>query len=144
MADEESLYPIEVVLRGTPISLQSKSSAHREAWKQRVRDATLSRREQVYQAALLDDRPLAVTIYYFPSDPMEGDIDNIVKPIVDAMKGVSYLDDRSVERIAAQKFEPEEDWQCVAPTEQLAFALDMEPPVIYIRVEDDLHWRRFQ
>ena len=73
---------------------------------------------------------------------MEGDIDNIVKPILDALIGVAYLNDRVVERVLAQKFEPEIDWFFERPTEPLLAALDIEAPVVYIRLDDDGAWRR--
>jgi Holliday junction resolvase RusA-like endonuclease len=72
---------------------------------------------------------------------MEGDIDNVVKLIVDGLNGVAYLDDRVVERVIVQKFEPKVEWEFSAPSERLAVALEMEPPVVYIRVDDDLSWR---
>ncbi len=53
---------------------------------------------------LLDDRPVSVSIFYFPSAPMQGDVDNIIKPILDALVGVAYPNDRHVERVEVQKF----------------------------------------
>lgn len=49
------------------------------------------------------EAPISVILYYFPSAPMLGDIDNIVKPILDAMCRHIYLDDRQVERLVIQK-----------------------------------------
>jgi len=144
MQDRDTLYPFEVVLQGVPASLQSKSAKNREAWKERVAAAARERQRESYELGLLDDRPLAVSIYYFPSDPMTGDIDNIVKPIMDAMIGIAYLDDRVVERVTVQKFEPDVGWEFRTPSDRLALALDVEPPVLYIRVDDDLVWRRVQ
>lgn len=89
----------------------------------------------------LDGRPLALTIYYFPDAPLEGDLDNIIKPIQDALINVVFLDDNQVERIVAQKFEPQEDWDIGEPSLQLAKVLDVKPPVIYVRVDDDRGWR---
>lgn len=90
----------------------------------------------------MDQRSLALTVYYFANAPMEGDVDNIIKPIMDALIGVAYLDDGSVERVVSQKFEPEADWAFAAPSDQLAAALDVAAPVVYVRVDDDLSWRR--
>jgi hypothetical protein len=73
---------------------------------------------------------------------MEGDVDNIVKLIMDALKSVAYIDDKVVERVVVQRFEPEVEWEFSAPSDQLALELGMEPPVVYIRVDDDLSWRR--
>ena len=90
----------------------------------------------------LDHRPIALTLYYFPAAPMEGDVDNIMKPIMDALEGIVYLADRAVERAVVQKFEPNVSWQISEPSRQLAAALDLQAPVVYIRVDDDLSWRR--
>lgn len=73
---------------------------------------------------------------------MEGDVDNIVKPIMDALIGIAYPDDRVVERVLVQKFEPDVDWSFEEPSEILSTALDTDAPVVYIRVDDDLAWRR--
>lgn len=79
---------------------------------------------------------------------MGGDIDNIVKPIMDALIGVIYLDDQTVERITAQKFEPDLNWEFLAASEQLTAALDATSasenatPVVYVHITNDLSWRR--
>jgi Holliday junction resolvase RusA-like endonuclease len=129
MPDGETLFPFEVVLQGTPVSRQSTNQARRQAWKEQVTAAARQRQLETYQLGLLDDRALAATIYYFPSAPMEGDVDNIVKLIVDALKGIAYLDDRVLERVIVQKFEPDAGWEFQVRTDQLALALDTEPPV---------------
>lgn len=72
---------------------------------------------------------------------MTGDIDNIVKPIMDALIRVAYMDDKDVERVVVQKFEPQLDWSFADPSDQLAAALDTAAPVVYVRVDDDLSWR---
>lgn len=142
MSDDDTLYPLEVVLQGTPVTLQSKNPPRREAWKNRVSEATRDRQQETCELGILDERPLAVKIYYFPSAPMVGDVDNIVKLILDGMKGFAYLSDHTVERVTVQKFEPDAGWEFLTITDQLALALDTEAPVVYIRVDDDLSWRR--
>lgn len=142
MSDEETLYPFEFLIEGVPVSVQTKSAKSREAWKERVREAARERQRETYELGFLDDRALAVSIFYFPNEPMEGDVDNVVKPIIDAMITVAYLDDRVVERVIVQKFEPDGGWEFSDPSDRLAAALDVQPPVVYIRVDDDLSWRR--
>lgn len=115
---------------------------------QEVSDAARLRAEQTVELLWLEEEPVAVTIYYFPAAPMAGDVDNIVKPILDALVGTAYQDDQLVERVVAQKFEPEIGWSFEAPTEQLSVVLDTvsasyEPtPVVYVRIDNDLSWRR--
>jgi crossover junction endodeoxyribonuclease RusA len=107
-----------------------------------IAESARERQRETYELGFLDNRPLAATIYYFPSAPMDGDVDNIIKPIMDGLNGVAYLDDRVVERVVVQKFEPEGGWEFSAPSDQLAAALDRSPPVVYVRVDDDLSWMR--
>ena len=109
---------------------------------ERVRSVARDRIDQTVEFVWLDERPLALLIHYFPAAPMEGDIDNIIKPIMDALIGVAYPNDRLVERVLVQKLEPEADWTFSQPSEVLAAALDTEAPVVYVRIDDDLGWRR--
>lgn len=134
-------FPLEIVIEATPISSQASASS-REVWKQVVAEGTKQRLRAVTEWAWLDLRATAVTIFYFPVAKMEGDVDNIIKPILDAMETVVYPADNVVERVLVQRFEPGMTWSFSAPTSQLAVALDTPPPVVYIRIDDDLGWRR--
>lgn len=145
--EQESLFPFEFYLAGTPISLQGRALS-RERWKSQVADAGRQRVAEMAKWSYLEPEPLALTIYYFPIAPMGGDIDNIVKPIMDALIGIAYLDDNSIERATVQKFEPAVDWEFSEPSEQLAAALDTATasenptPVVYVHIANDLSWRR--
>jgi crossover junction endodeoxyribonuclease RusA len=135
-------FPIEFLIRETPRSHQSKNVAAKEKWKQTVASAARARvstsRDPFYQ---LDGRVLAATIFYVPPVPMEGDVDNIVKLIIDGMVNVIYPDDRLLERVVAQKFELGVRFVMHSLTSTLVEAIRAEPPVIYIRIDDDLSWR---
>ena len=95
-------FPIELLIPGTAVSLQA-SPAGRARWKETIGDHArfhlASRGEFFY----IDDSVLSVTILYFPSGPMQGDV--------------------------------------ATPTPILEKAMKSEPPVLYIRVDDDLGWR---
>ena len=140
LADQNTLYPVEFFVTATPISLQG-SNRSKERWRATIRDEARQRIRETDELGFLDRRPLAVTVYYFPAAPMGGDVDNIVKPIMDALTRVAYMDDRDVERVVVQKFEPQGEWEFTDPSDQLAVALDALPPVVYVRVDDDLSWR---
>jgi crossover junction endodeoxyribonuclease RusA len=140
VADRETPYPLEFFVASTPISSQG-STASKRRWKSSIEAAARARIQETIELHLLDRRAIGVTIYYFPSAPMLGDVDNIVKPIVDALSRVAYLDDNDVERVWVQKFEPGVDWVFSDPSGQLAATLGAERPVVYIRVDDDLSWR---
>lgn len=145
-AYSDSLYPFEFYLVGTPRSLQARAGS-RDRWKETVASAARERAEETVGQTWLENIPLAVTIFYFPTAPMAGDIDNIVKPILDALIGHAYLDDQYIERVVSQKFEPDTGWTFGVQTDQLAAALDAiwaaaeAQPIVYIRIDDDLSWR---
>lgn len=137
----DNFYPFEFVVTETPRSLQARPKSV-QRWMTLVSEAARERMDEVVEQSWLDGRPLALSVFYFPPAPMDGDIDNIIKPIMDALNGVAYIDDREIERVVVQKFEPDLGWSFDQPSEMLARALDAEKPVVYVRVEDDLAWRR--
>nr|WP_294507173.1 RusA family crossover junction endodeoxyribonuclease [uncultured Rhodopila sp.] len=134
-------FPVEFLIQDTPLSHQSKNANAKERWKRKVGEAAKARVDALRDFFFLDGRALAATIFYFPSAPMDGDVDNIVKLIVDGMIAVIYPDDRLLERITVQKFEPETDTVLRSLTPTLEQATEMERPVVYIRIDDDLRWR---
>ena len=127
--------PLEFLVRGTAVSQQA-SARSRENWKAAVHAA--GRAAVPPGSWALTDR-VAITIYYFPQAEMLGDIDNLIKPILDGLNACIYVDDQQVERIVVQKFEPGNLYAFTDPSEALATALQSAGPVIYVRVTDDPH-----
>ena len=80
---------------------------------------------------------IAVTMLYFPDEPKEGDIDNIIKLVLDALSMHIYMDDSQVDRVVVQKFEPDNVFAFAAPSLTLTEALTGRKPVLYIRVSND-------
>jgi hypothetical protein len=136
-----SLFPLEFFIPATPLSLGASANT-RQSWKSRLQESARERISETVEFSWLDRRPLALSIYYFTAAPMEGDIDNIIKPIMDSLVGVAYPDDQVVERVMAQKFEPDVDWSFAQPSDMLSAALDTQAPVVYIRIDDDFAWRQ--
>lgn len=124
-------FPLEVVVQGVPLSLQA-SAQSRERWKERIRTVAQAELPEVHFAV---EAPIKVTIYYFAAAPMQGDIDNIVKPILDSLGGFVYVDDVQVERVWVQKFEPGRLFTFKDPSPRLATALDTEGPRVYLHVD---------
>ena len=134
-------FPLEFVIQRTPRSLQASSKA-REAWKSTIGEAARDRIASSREFTFLDRRPLSVTIFYFPPEPMQGDIDNIVKPILDGMWGIVYPDDQVVERVIVKKFEPDVYVEFGSLTDTLQRAAAANRPVLYVMVDDGTGWRR--
>jgi crossover junction endodeoxyribonuclease RusA len=127
-------FPIEFVVRGTPVSFQADRAESKLEWKERVKGASWNVLPEGHWAS---EARIAVTIFYFPDGPMEGDIDNIIKLILDALNEHIYMDDRQVERLVVQKFEPNKIFEFGAPTTTLVDAINFQKPVLYIRVSDN-------
>jgi len=142
-SDDVSLpFPIEFLIRDTPRSHQSANTKGKERWKRKVGEIAGTHVKTLKDFFFIDQRPLAATIFYFPPTVMTGDVDNIVKLIVDGMITIIYPNDQLLERIIVQKFEPgvESVFHSLTPT--LERAVETDPPVIYIRIDDDLSWRQ--
>ena len=127
-------FPIEFVVAGTPVSAQAALARSKEEWKGRVRAASSTVLPQNHFAT--EDR-IAVTLFYFPAVAMQGDVDNIVKLVLDALQRHIFIDDRQVERVLVQKFEPGNVFPFSSPSETLAEAMASEGSVLYVRVSND-------
>ena len=121
-------------MSGTPVSLSSQNANARDQWKDRVKNASSLALPNPHFAS--NDR-LSVTIYYFPAEPMQGDIDNIVKLILDGMCRHVFVDDRQVDRLVVQKFEPGNIFSFTKPTPLMIEAINGPKPILYIRVSTD-------
>jgi len=124
--------PFEFIVAGTPVSLQG-SATSQEAWKERIRRTA---RRALPEGAWLIEGRLEVTIFLFPAGQMQGDIDNCAKPILDALGKVVYFDDRQIDRLVLQRFEPDLPCQIVNPSKTLVDTIGSERPVVYIRIDE--------
>ena len=134
-------FPVEILIRQIPVSHQSNSSVSKDRWRRTVAEHARERIGAQSEWTFLDDRPLSLTILYFPPGSMQGDIDNIAKLIMDGLIGTVCPDDRVIERLVIQKFEPGVAWHFQNPTPCLNEALETPPPAVYVRVDDDMQWR---
>jgi len=125
----EPQFPLEFLVEGTPVHFQGGGGRGKkkaaDQWKQRVREASNAVLPEGHFAT---SRRLAVTLYYFPAVEMQGDVDNIIKYILDALKQHVYPDDSQVERIVAQKFEPGRAYRFSNPSATLTDALNRDRP----------------
>lgn len=126
-------FPIEFLVLGTPVSAQSRSPVSRDGWKARVLAAAQGVVPQPHSAS---QKRLAATLFYFPEGPRQGDVDNIVKFTLDALWPDIYLDDRQIERVVVQKFEPGNVFPFSNPSETLVRAMTGTKPVLYVRLSD--------
>jgi hypothetical protein len=127
-------FPIEFTVLGTPVSAQAARAASKEQWKARVRAASSKALPAPHFVS--EDR-MAVTLYYLPEARMQGDVDNIVKLVLDALCKHIYIDDAQVERIVVQKFEPGQIYNFRSPSAAMFAAISGPKPALYVRVSSD-------
>src|SRR5438105_439711 len=130
----EITFPFEFIVEGAAISLQAKRSQSIAQWKSQIVEAS---QPVLPEGHFATDAALAITLFYFPADEMQGDLDNIVKPILDALDRHIYMDDRQIQRILVQKFEPGNVFEFGSPSPTLQDALNRPKPVLYIRLSDE-------
>lgn len=131
--DVEIEFPLEILVHGTPVSLQAKLPAPREEWKERVR---VGARAVLPPFHFASKERISVTLFYFPDGDMQGDLDNIIKPILDALRALVYIDDSQVDRVVAQRFYSGNVFTFSRPTSALIGALTGTRPVLYVRVSN--------
>lgn len=141
MSDDSNFripFPLELVIGRTPLSAQAANPVAKEDWKVTVGKCAKDKIAEGRELYFLDDRALMATIYYFPPSKMQGDVDNIVKLILDAMNHIVYPNDKHIEKVVVQKFEPGLPWLFSSPSSSLEAAIKMDKPALYVRVDDDL------
>lgn len=124
--------PLEMLIAGYPISHQTKRKSALDAWKQDVRDQA---RGQMVEGHFALQRLVGVTVYFFPQTALEPDLDNAVKPVLDGLCECVIVDDKQIERLVIQRFEPGRPIPIVDDSELFNAAVASVVPIIYIRLE---------
>jgi crossover junction endodeoxyribonuclease RusA len=120
---------LEFVVMGTPMSAQASSEARR-LWRERVRERA---------AAVAGDEPplldaVVLRVAYFYVGAPAADLDNIVKPIQDALQGIAYDDDIAViDLIASMRPKDGSDLIPMSPVLATGFAGNSD--FVYIAVQ---------
>ncbi len=128
----------EIAVFGIPVSLQGAPKS-KEKWQEAVKSAA---RQIVAEEDKLDHVDLTIVILHFWFDDAEGDLDNIAKPILDAMNAIVYGDDRQVVQLTLRRTELGVSRLSLEdPSRPLAAALERASQerrdFVYIRVSDE-------
>ena len=85
------MLPFEFRIKGPPLSAQTKRRDRLQEWKKQIGNA--ARAELSNSPPCQTDVRVTITYYYDGDTP---DVDNIIKPIQDALIGLVYVDDNQV------------------------------------------------
>lgn len=86
------MIPFDFIVEGPPVSLQTKKRSRLQAWKLTVRQAAI-RYWSPGDLPSTDNLSITITNFYEIAAP---DVDNIIKPIQDALVGLVYVDDSQI------------------------------------------------
>lgn len=125
--------PFELVMAGAPVSNQTRRGQRRRDWVRELQQAA----RQEWGTEPPHARTVAVTITYF-YDGHSPDVDNIPKPILDALKGIVYDDDRRVSDLLCRKRELSGDLLVRNPSEAVLDSLGDGEPFLHIGVAEAL------
>ena len=121
----------EFVVRGTPRTPQTKSPKSRKDWKERVRAAAAN----AWRADVLPiEGELSARIVYFFTETTDLDVDNIIKPILDSLKGLVFEDDDHIFEVTARKTQKVAGLTIREAPLCLIDALSSMPEFIFVRV----------
>lgn len=124
--------PLEFIVSGTPRSFRSGS---RNSWGSRVRSSAIGALPPGLGAV---DESVHVTVIYFYVETAL-DLDNILKPILDALNGVVYDDDYQVTNLTAAKIDLTGTLNIAgapkAIVDRLTSKGGLEADFVYVRVE---------
>lgn len=120
---------VEFVVLGTPVSAQGSPEAKR-FWQQRVRAAAQA---ELAPLAVPSSDSVVLRVAYFYVYAPAADLDNIVKPIQDALTGVAYADDIQVVDLIASMRRKEVSYR-VPMTAVLAAAFEAGSDFVYIAI----------
>ena len=90
--------PFEFAIPGTPASQQARRRERVHEWTRRVRTTAALHWDD---ASPLDVMVSVEILYIFDSTSL--DVDNIPKPILDALKGLVYVDDGQITDLICRK-----------------------------------------
>lgn len=121
----------EFVVAGVPKSATAKS---KPKWQERVVAAAKSRMPDDWQ---LLAEPVTAVIVHFHRDAASGvDMDNLSKPILDALKKVLIVDDAFVVQLIARRTHLRSGLTIWDVTPELAKGLAGSGDFVFVRIDD--------
>lgn len=126
------LAKFEFIVDGPPVSQQTRRRERLRVWKEAVRQEAEKYRSPNQEAAT-GFVMLQVTYFY---DTVAMDVDNIIKPIQDAIIGLAYIDDDQVTDVLIRKRNLSSSFKVSNITPVLAEGFCRENEFLHIVVTD--------
>ncbi len=126
------MQPFEFLIKGRPVSQQTRRQQLLREWKALVRQEAISYWTSTHLPA---DGPVCITLVYL-FDEVELDIDNIIKPIQDALVGLVFLDDSIVTDIIIRKRQLRVNFNRTGASPVLIEGIEYGDEFVYVHIAD--------
>ncbi|SRR5579871_5769095 len=123
---------LEFVVAGVPISNQSTGTPALSAW----RAAVEAEAKKNWTRAPLTGSLKAVIINFHTGDKPSLDLDNMSKPILDAMQKIVYDDDRQIRQAELTHVRIDAPFVFVGASKLIVAAVQAGNEFVYVRIED--------
>jgi len=126
------MLPFEFTVEGQPVSQQTRRRDRLPPWRATVRAAA----EDLWPtgSAPLAQKLCLTIAYFYEGTPV--DVDNIVKPILDSIKDLVYLDDTQITDLITRRRPLTGPVRIEADSPVLTAALERGQEFLYIRITD--------
>src|ERR671922_1002905 len=126
------MQPFEFLIRSRPVSQQARRSSRKEAWKDFVRREAERSWGPVHVPA---DGPVCVTLIYL-YDEVALDVDNILKPIQDALVSLVFPDDSLVTDVIIRRRELRGTFDLTRASSVLVDGFEYGNEFVYVWIGD--------
>lgn len=123
---------LEYVVVGVPISNQSAGSAALQAWRASVE----AEARKNWPGTPLRGKLKAVIINFHTGDKPSLDLDNMSKPILDAMQQIVYADDRQIRQVELTYVRIDAPFVFVGASKLIVATVQAGNEFVYVRIED--------
>lgn len=126
------MLPLEFTIKGPPVSVQTRNRQRLQSWKQKVGAAAIAALPGgtvPFQGQVA----LVITYYYDGESP---DVDNIIKPIHDALKGIVFVDDTQVVETKSRKKALNGSYKIRGVSSTLLLAFASGTDFLHIKVDE--------
>lgn len=126
------MQPFEFLIRSRPVSQQTRRQRRLDEWKDFVRREAERAWTPIHTLA---DGPVCVTLIYL-YDEAALDIDNIVKPIQDALIGLAFRDDALVTDAIIRRRQLRGTFDLTRAPPVLVEGFEYGGEFVYVRIDD--------
>lgn len=129
------MLPFEFTIQGPPVSHQTRNRTRLQQWKADVRTAAQAR-VAAGHTPVPDPVTITITYYYEGDSP---DVDNIIKPIQDALNELVFIDDAQVAETKSRKRPLNGSYQIKGASGVLLQGFAAAVGFLHVRVESNVH-----